>query len=70
MAQKIASGSKDYVNDWLTINKSVGQSVGGLHAVGIDNLGYHRIDQKSGTILTPQRMTGLPKPAVAPPPSA
>jgi hypothetical protein len=50
MAKKIASGSAEYVRDWLELNKQH-KAVGGWHAVGMDLQGYSKIDQDNGTII-------------------
>jgi hypothetical protein len=56
MAGRIAKGSRDYVSDWLDVNRSVARNSGGLHAAGMDASGFHHLDQKTGTVLSPQRL--------------
>lgn len=53
MAKRIVSGSRNYVKDWFDVNLACAKTTGGLHALGMDENGFHRMDQKTGAILPP-----------------
>jgi hypothetical protein len=58
MAKRITSGSRNYVSDWFGVNLACAKTTGGLHALGLDENGFHRMDQKTGAILPPNSLSG------------